>query len=816
MSGVMSTAGSQSSDRASIFVMGTMMGVAVAGAGALALSYYTRMERERFAADARERYARGSRRHSSEGIKDPSGTSAQRERMGRYRRSAGMIASAQVANMARQTSVDTLDSDIDQSHENNAEYIMATEADDLMRASIGSLDGDFMNGGDGSPSKADGGGGMGSGARSGSRRVVLNLETDGESTDVNRDISPHETGIGRHRKNHRRRHSEDPNAKGSHTHDGSLSRQTPSQRNTRGAQGAQWVPRSPSTAAVKDGVIGTKMNEGPLGAESEYTEFTEDESGNDGDHLMTTLTVVDTPRGAQGGSRAEEFDFDDGGVRGLSASRLSRQDLVSTVNELDDAETVSENVPTEYERAQVQPRRSFSRALSFSNVEEGDEGSISGAGSSKVESKIEEAAADAIDDDATAADVDVAHGLTGDSPVTGATPARGETPSWGIASKTQAGNSVTTPGSVEVDSKNVGAAAVPADARGGVRASLSDKFHGDEEVGVNVSKPPPVNATSPKQSFDGGSSKIPPKKQNSIRTSTPQNVSHSARGASYLGRGAGHTETSADYTYGRVLAPEDELSSECEEVCLMLRHCMALRERYLFVSDLERHPEHARVDPDHSPHYPHIGGMGPANRPSNPSSPRAPLRELSFNDSIKENGTVDDAGDDSNTGDVVNRRPRGSAVVTGKVAIVPDDELPGPSEHTFEMVAGVVHVYEKRSSVGSGKASPVAGKVNNSPSKVQPVKKKADSSETSDVSADEGSPFDNSDAFENSLLFAPPATATEFFHDMHAILRVHSYGPSKSFCHKRLNLTEQKFSLVSFFVLFSCFILVTLTGNSTD
>ena len=124
-------------------------------------------------------------------------------------------------------------------------------------------------------------------------------------------------------------------------------------------------------------------------------------------------------------------------------------------------------------------------------------------------------------------------------------------------------------------------------------------------------------------------------------------------------------------------------------------------------------------------------------------------------------------------------------MVTGKVAIVPDDELPGPSDHTFEMVAGVVHVYEKRSSVGSGKASPVAGKVH-SPSKVQPVKKKADSSETSDVSADEGSPFDSGDVFENSLLFAPPATATEFFHDMHAILRMHSYGPSKSFCHKRL------------------------------
>ena len=48
---------------------------------------------------------------------------------------------------------------------------------------------------------------------------------------------------------------------------------------------------------------------------------------------------------------------------------------------------------------------------------------------------------------------------------------------------------------------------------------------------------------------------------------------------------------------------------------------------------------------------------------------------------------------------------------------------------------------------------------------------------------------------ERVLKFAPPATATEFFHDMHAVLRVHSYGPSKTFCHKRLLLTEQKFSL---------------------
>ena len=60
-----------------------------------------------------------------------------------------MIASAHVANMARQTSVDALDSDVDAHEVTNAhnahmdEYqMMAEEANDLMRASIGSLDGE--------------------------------------------------------------------------------------------------------------------------------------------------------------------------------------------------------------------------------------------------------------------------------------------------------------------------------------------------------------------------------------------------------------------------------------------------------------------------------------------------------------------------------------------------------------------------------------------------------------------------------------------------------------------------------------------------
>ena len=48
---------------------------------------------------------------------------------------------------------------------------------------------------------------------------------------------------------------------------------------------------------------------------------------------------------------------------------------------------------------------------------------------------------------------------------------------------------------------------------------------------------------------------------------------------------------------------------------------------------------------------------------------------------------------------------------------------------------------------------------------------------------------------ESELVHKPPGTATDFFYDLHALLRVQSYGPSKTFCHKRLLLTEQKFNL---------------------
>ena len=48
---------------------------------------------------------------------------------------------------------------------------------------------------------------------------------------------------------------------------------------------------------------------------------------------------------------------------------------------------------------------------------------------------------------------------------------------------------------------------------------------------------------------------------------------------------------------------------------------------------------------------------------------------------------------------------------------------------------------------------------------------------------------------DDELLHEPPASATAFFHDLHALMIIQSAGPAKSFCHKRLMLTEQKFSL---------------------
>ena len=167
------------------------------------------------------------------------------------------------------------------------------------------------------------------------------------------------------------------------------------------------------------------------------------------------------------------------------------------------------------------------------------------------------------------------------------------------------------------------------------------------------------------------------------------------------------------YEYGRVMAPDDELTSECEEVCLMLEHCMALRDEYVFESETERDPS------------------------------------------------------------------KGAPCLTGDAEVLPLEKLPPRSNHAFEMVAGVMHVYDVADEpelTGDETAAK--------------MEQTRDGTDATDSATD----FSASGK-RRTLAFAPPATATQFFHDMHAVLRVHSYGPSKSFCHKRLNLTEQKFSL---------------------
>jgi len=82
--------------------------------------------------------------------------------------------------------------------------------------------------------------------------------------------------------------------------------------------------------------------------------------------------------------------------------------------------------------------------------------------------------------------------------------------------------------------------------------------------------------------------------------------------------------------------------------------------------------------------------------------------------------------------------------ITGKVEIQTKEALVAmKTDHLFKMVDGVVHVYSK----------------------------------------------------DGYLMCEPPASATAFFHDLHALMIIQSAGPAKSFCHKRLMLTEQKFNL---------------------
>jgi hypothetical protein len=142
--------------------------------------------------------------------------------------------------------------------------------------------------------------------------------------------------------------------------------------------------------------------------------------------------------------------------------------------------------------------------------------------------------------------------------------------------------------------------------------------------------------------------------------------------------------TNAHYAYGRVLAPDDELTSECEEVCLMLEHCMALRDEYVFESETERDPS------------------------------------------------------------------AGAPCLTGAAEVPPLDALPPRSAHAFEMVAGVMHVYDivdesEAEASGNGDAT----------------KKKQSCARRNGGDSDSDTDFSGSGK-RRTLAFAPPATATRF------------------------------------------------------
>jgi hypothetical protein len=134
---------------------------------------------------------------------------------------------------------------------------------------------------------------------------------------------------------------------------------------------------------------------------------------------------------------------------------------------------------------------------------------------------------------------------------------------------------------------------------------------------------------------------------------------------------------------------------------------------------------------------------------------RDPADQESFADSFGEPVSPPHGG-------TTTRKPRGSTVTTGKLDIVPDDELPGASSHVFEMLAGVMHVYEKKRASGSSAASSAAAAADRMRTKVAEANKQDDEEVEEDVEEEEE---------ERVLRFYPPVSANEFFHDMHAILR---------------------------------------------
>ena len=567
-------------------------------------------------------------------------------------------------------------------------------------------------------------GGVGGGLMS-SHLARLTLAGFDPLTDVSQDSGDSQAGIGMRRGKQRGKGSKgtDP-APG--RHDGEIPRNTPGSRAT---VSTPWSPRA-ANARHDVGHGGGGMI---AGDQSEFTEYSEFE--NDGDYVVTEMRVVTTPGGGKGSGRrtgGEDWSGSEGESAGASGAEGAegggRQK--SQLNEL---------------------RRVVSRSrLSLPDLQINAQSVLRDVSPGQGANGAPEGEAAAAAGEVDARDASTTPAVR--------FPPRGSTPSWGLlpAADTSGGGD-TRSAEREKHAPGTGASS---DGREDV-VSTGGQVHARSRLGASRNDKSVARAL--RDSFrvvaegdvgkgGGNQGDQPPARGVSSNHRSPSKPT------------ANQDAVGLEPSYGRVLDAEAELTSECEEVCLMIQHCTELRDKYLFVSEREKDPSCIPRSMQ-SPHYPTIAAQS--------SKP-------------------DDA--DQNAAAAQGRRlPRGSCVTTGKPNLVPEDQLPPASDHTFEMVAGVMHVYEtkrhpKRLSAEMRRLGRLA--------KVSTGSDPGAWTTTAEADEEEIAPAEKAarDA-ERTLLYAPPATATQFFHDMHAVLRVHSNGPSKSFCHKRLLLTEQKFSL---------------------
>ena len=284
----------------------------------------------------------------------------------------------------------------------------------------------------------------------------------------------------------------------------------------------------------------------------------------------------------------------------------------------------------ESEAGPTRPRRSFTRALSFGDVDDDAVGGAVGGGSNAESPAPGIEPPTSPSEDAALADPDTAFGK-GSGSLTGATSSRGETPSWGIPSKkTSFGGeagvfAAGTPGTPDADSRVIDASAVPSDARGafknGQKTASRDFRANDEEVGVNVSKPltprPSLDVRVAPRSIDGGS--------RGLAGNSGSFESFDSRPRAH-GRGRGH-----DGYLRRVHLRQGPSSrgGALERVRGGVPDAPALHAAARAVPLRVRAGKTSGArsgGPGPFPHYPHISGVGFAPNPSAPSSPPEPRR----------------------------------------------------------------------------------------------------------------------------------------------------------------------------------------------